>query len=243
MPIQYRCPECDTVLSISRRMAGTVAPCPRCGVEAVVPEADSFEAPSSGIAEPVVTARESAAPSPQPRVPVSAALSTVKAPADEPPAAKAEPQPNGASAGGFSLRKRSLGAEEEMDLTPMVDMTFLLLIFFMITASFQIQKSLEMPNPGNDKKGAAQAVTLDSLEDKSVMVSVDERNRVFVEDRPVADVSQLANVLSRTIRTTRKNELLITADEQAYHETVVRVIDAAQEAGAQKIRMLGSSRR
>lgn len=238
MPIQYRCPECDTVLSISRRKAGTVAACPRCGVEAVVPEADSVEAITAAIGEPVGIARESASPAPEPGVPAPTAL-----PPGEPPAAKAKPQPTGVTAGGFSLRKRSLGAEEEMDLTPMVDMTFLLLIFFMITASFQIQKSLEMPNPGNDKKGAAQAVTLDSLEDKSVMVSVDDRNRVFVEDRPVADLAQLANVLGRTIRTTRKNELLITADEQAYHETVVRVIDAAQEAGAQKIRMLGSGRR
>ena len=40
---------------------------------------------------------------------------------------------------------RSKRPEEEMDMTPMVDVTFLLLIFFMVTAAFSLQKSIEMP--------------------------------------------------------------------------------------------------
>ena len=46
------------------------------------------------------------------------------------------------------------GDDEEMDLTPMVDVTFLLLVFFMITASFSIQKTLEVPPPNPDQQEA-----------------------------------------------------------------------------------------
>ncbi len=48
------------------------------------------------------------------------------------------------------LPPRKKRKEDELDMTPMVDVTFLLLIFFMVTASFSLQKSLEMPRQQSD---------------------------------------------------------------------------------------------
>jgi biopolymer transport protein ExbD len=126
------------------------------------------------------------------------------------------------------------GADEEMDLTPMVDVTFLLLIFFMITASFSIQKSLEVPAPDPEEKGASTAITnLEEFEEESIMVEIDARNLVMVDEQVVSDLKLLPKVL----KSARKPEILITAHEDSLHEVVVRVIDAANEIGLQKIRV------
>ena len=55
-------------------------------------------------------------------------------------------------------------ADNEMDMTPMVDVTFLLLIFFMVTAAFSLQKSIEVPPP-DQQESAQQARTIEELEE------------------------------------------------------------------------------
>ncbi len=127
---------------------------------------------------------------------------------------------------------------EELDLTPMVDVTFLLLIFFMITASFSLQKSMEIPAPDPDKEGLSQTPqTLDDLEDTSIIVEIDARNIVIVEDEPLRDIRDLVPRLEDLIRNEQKNEIVVTPDSAALHETVVTVLDAANEAGMQRIRL------
>lgn len=139
--------------------------------------------------------------------------------------------------GGFSFGRRKLDTEE-MDLTPMVDMTFLLLIFFMITASFSLQKSIEVPPPSPEQKGAAQTVhSLDELENNSVIVRIDDKNAIFVDDEQVVDRAKLAQALRSTMRTTNRQEVVVSASDSAFHETVIAVIDAANEVGMQKIRL------
>jgi len=126
------------------------------------------------------------------------------------------------------------GEDEEMDLTPMVDVTFLLLIFFMITASFSIQKSLEVPPPEPEEKGQSTAIqNLEEFEEESIMVEIDARNLVMVDEQIVSDLNQLPKVL----KSARKPEILIMAHEDCLHEVVVRVIDASNEIGLQKIRV------
>ena len=126
------------------------------------------------------------------------------------------------------------GKDGEMDLTPMVDVTFLLLIFFMITASFSIQKSLEVPAPDPEEEGASTAIqNFEDFEKESIMVEIDARNLVMVDETIVGDLTQLPKVL----KAARKPEILIMAHENCLHEVVVRVIDAANEIGLQKIRI------
>ena len=123
--------------------------------------------------------------------------------------------------------------DEEMDLTPMVDVTFLLLIFFMITASFSIQKTLEVPPPNPDEKGASQSQTIKDIEEQSVLVYIDSRNVISVDDEPLSDPGRLADIM----RSKRMSEVLITAHENSMHDMLVKVIDAANEIGMQKIRV------
>lgn len=134
--------------------------------------------------------------------------------------------------------RRHKNLDDEMDLTPMVDVTFQLLIFFMVSASFSLQKSIEVPTPDPDQKGASQQVqTLDDLQGTSIIVKIDSSNTVFIDDEPIADLLRLADTLRDKMRREQKTELLVTADNQSLHRTIIAVIDAANEVGMQKIRM------
>ena len=135
----------------------------------------------------------------------------------------------------FTIRKAKAEAEE-MDLTPMVDVTFLLLIFFMITASFSLQKAIQTPAPDPSEKGAAAKPTMEELQQDSVIVFVDEENTIYVDDEPLSDPSDIEPKLRDKIGSEQKTELVLEANPLALHESIVMVIDAAKEVGMQRIR-------
>ncbi len=141
----------------------------------------------------------------------------------------------------FAIRKAETEFDD-MDLTPMVDVTFLLLVFFMITASFSLQKTIQIPAPDPDKQGAAQSETmLEELLDESIQVDINEENVIFIDDEPLSDVNDLVSMLSEKMIADGKSELIVTAHAVSLHENVIRVIDAAKEVGMQKIRLATTS--
>lgn len=237
MPIHYRCPSCDQLLSITTRKAGHEVPCPQCGALTVVPLEDSAGV-SSAAEEPPdreslpeeVLAQEPAVPAKPVDQPAAVHLATSHEESFSNDLADED-------AGGFQLRrnKPELG---ELDLTSMVDVTFLLLIFFMVTASFSLQKTIEIPAPKQDQKGAAQSLTIEELQSNTIFVKIDERNGIFVDDVPAGDPSKLTDILTQARLTTLRTEVAIDAHPEALHETVVLVIDAATAAGMQKVRIV-----
>jgi biopolymer transport protein ExbD len=127
---------------------------------------------------------------------------------------------------------------EEMDLTPMVDMTFLLLIFFMITASFSLHKTIQVPVPDANAQGEIQAEPQeDDLLSRSVRVEIDSDSVIHVDDEVVADRSRLADTIREKSLIDQRNELILFPNPKARHEIVVAVVDAAFAAGMQSIRV------
>lgn len=134
---------------------------------------------------------------------------------------------------GF-MAGRSSPQSDEMDLTPMVDVTFLLLIFFMITASFTMQKCFDVP-PAKTKDGAA-AATIEPPETGAVKVEVDKDNIMYVEGRKAATYEEVLALL----KTEKSNaagitDLELVVDPDSFHEMRVIVIDAATQAGFQRV--------
>lgn len=127
---------------------------------------------------------------------------------------------------------------DELDLIPMVDCVFLLLVFYMITASYALQKTIEMGKPAAEKKGAMASVqTIDDTAQSSVIVQIDARNRISVDDVPLDSVAGLPDRLRAKMNGEQKNELVIEADPRALHETIVAVVDAAHDLQFQHVRM------
>jgi len=151
---------------------------------------------------------------------------------------------NLANLGDTPERSRESSAEDDMDLTPMVDVTFLLLIFFMITAAFALQKALEVPPVADDK--AASTQTVEDLEADSVVVRIDADN-IFWIGAPKWDEEQKAPSIQdmliklREARDSLKGKsakLLVQANGDSRHEFVVAALDAGSGVGMEEIRLM-----
>jgi biopolymer transport protein ExbD len=135
--------------------------------------------------------------------------------------------------------------DDELDMTPMVDVVFLLLIFFMVTAAFAQQKALEIP-PTRDNE-AAQSRTLDEFSEDTIIVRVDGDNIFWVscpawsEERE----SPSAHDMLITLREARQpggagapaapTTLLVLASEDATYEKVVAALDAGSDVGMEQV--------
>lgn len=209
--IRFRCEQCGKKLKAEPAQAGARFKCSRCGTEGVVPRWKEEVAPGEQAA---------AAPAAAPKRP------DFMRPDDrEPPVT-------------FGAPRRD---ESELDMTPMVDVTFLLLIFFMITAAFSLQKSLEVPKPNVDPEAVSQSPTLEELEedDDFIIVHIDHENVIWVNDFEAPTRQELLSRL-REIRESGPKlpqNLLVTAHGDCRHETVVMVLDVGNSLGIENIRL------
>jgi biopolymer transport protein ExbD len=148
----------------------------------------------------------------------------------------------------FQTAYRS-SAEAELDMTPMCDVTFLLLIFFMVTAAFALQKSFEVPAP-DESDPSTEARTLEDLEDdpRFVIVRIDRFNTFHVataawEDEREAPSEQdlliaLRDAADATVDGQSPTDLLVAADGECGHGRVVTALDAGVAVGMEKVQFI-----
>jgi biopolymer transport protein ExbD len=138
---------------------------------------------------------------------------------------------------------------DEMDMTPMVDVTFLLLIFFMVTAAFSLQKSFEVPTPDQEQP-SAQVKTLQDFEDDPnfVVVRVDQFNTYHVsaahwdEEREAPSEQDLLVSLGDARQGDGRGhvptQLLVIAHGDSLHEKVVTALDAGTAVGMEDVKLI-----
>ena len=141
---------------------------------------------------------------------------------------------------GDLISRRKLSTPEEVDMTPMIDVTFLLLIFFMVTAAFSLQRSLEIPPPDSEAK-SADPVALNAQESHSVIVRITKNNTIWVEDREISSRQELLAVLRDMMSPQEPippvTTMLVLADGYARHETTVMVLDAGNAVSMKDIQL------
>lgn len=123
-------------------------------------------------------------------------------------------------------KRRQSGDETEVNLTPMLDVVFILLIFFIVTASFIKESGVEVVRPD--------AVTAERKERANILIAISRANQVWIQRRQV-DVRAVRATIERLLAENPQGSVVIQADEGSENGLFVKVMDAAREAGAESI--------
>ena len=127
--------------------------------------------------------------------------------------------------------------DDGLDMTPMVDVTFLLLIFFMVTAAFSLQMSLEIPPPDPDEAAEMQQQEEINTDD-SIIIQISKDNTLWVDDREAPSEQDLLIKLREALQGDhRPSTLIVMADRECRHEVVVQALDAGNAEGMEDIRL------
>ncbi len=231
MSIRFRCPKCKTIRSFHRRLLGREIRCPDCDATIVLPTAEQVEAAEQKKAAEKSESKVSKAPptpTPQPRrsAPKPATVPLTDEDHDddddEAPAVQRRQMPH-----------------DHIDMTPMVDITFLLLIFFMSTANFTLQKSMEVPVKKSDQASTNAVPEPQDVSD-SVTVQIDEFNayKVLMGDGTERDAPSKQDLIialdearEMAVNVDKPEKLVVDAHRDCIHAAVISALDAGRDQG------------
>jgi len=125
----------------------------------------------------------------------------------------------------MAFRSRKHRKEVHLNVTSLVDVLFLLLIFFMLTGTFKRAGELQLQLPDSSSSSPAEGT-----EAATVEVVITDDGRLFVDDEPV-EFSQVKAHLEAILRKDPQSRVMIKAETDVHHGDVVRLLDIVREAG------------
>ncbi|MBD3380472.1 MAG: hypothetical protein GF408_08445 [Candidatus Omnitrophica bacterium] len=124
----------------------------------------------------------------------------------------------------MKFKRKTFLEKGRLDIAPLIDVVFLLLIFFMLTSSFIFQPGIRVNLP--------KAVTSEVLHREVMVVTVTEDNTVFIDERPVEGEELLSRI---TAAGKSSQPLLIKADQQADLGKVIEIWDLCRQVDIKQI--------
>jgi biopolymer transport protein ExbD len=119
------------------------------------------------------------------------------------------------------LDNRSPDEEEGINLTPMLDVVFIMLIFFIVTASFIKEAGIEVRRP--------EATTAVNKKNANIIVAISSSNEIWM-DRKRIKPQGVRGQIERMHAENPEGSVIIQADKDSYSETLMLVMGAAREA-------------
>ncbi len=116
---------------------------------------------------------------------------------------------------------------DEVNLTPMLDVVFIMLIFFIVTASFVKESGIDVSRPDSQQQQQ-------ETNKRSILISITSSNEVWIQKRRV-DVRAVRANIERLLAERPESGVVIQAAESAENGTFVRVLDQARMAGAANV--------
>ncbi|MDE0177250.1 MAG: biopolymer transporter ExbD [Gammaproteobacteria bacterium] len=120
-------------------------------------------------------------------------------------------------------RRRERSREDRVNLTPMLDVVFIMLIFFIVTATFVKEVGLDVNQPENEP------VTVDP-EKKAIVVHVTSTDRIIIAGQDV-DVRSVRANIERMHAESPEAPVVIRPHPDSRTDTMVRILDSARRAG------------
>ena len=130
-------------------------------------------------------------------------------------------------------KKHTSGDDEaQVDMTPMLDIVFIMLIFFIVTTSFVKEKGLDVNRPENKNQS--------NNPSKSLSIRIDEMGTIIMNGREV-DIRRVIANIQTYLAENPTDSASIQAHENTEHGVVVEVMNQAKEAGINKVSVLVKS--
>ena len=124
---------------------------------------------------------------------------------------------------------QAVAEEEEINITPMLDVVFILLIFFIVTANFIKEPGLEVNRPDSE--------TAEPTENAAILIAVGNAGEIYMDGRRIDKRQVKANVV-RLLAENPQGSVVIQADEKATADTIMAVMDGAREAGVYNLSLI-----
>ena len=126
------------------------------------------------------------------------------------------------------MRRRRLQEQDdtEVNLTPMLDVVFIMLIFFIVTASFVKESGIDVSRPD--------AATAERKERGNILVAISESGQIWIDKRHV-DIRAVRANIERMAAENPQGGVVIQADENSKNGILVQVMDAARLAGVEQV--------
>ena len=127
--------------------------------------------------------------------------------------------------------RRKNRAALELNIAPLIDMVFILLIFFLVTTSFVKETGISVNRPV--------ASTAISKAKASILIGVDQEDRVFMDHREI-DVRAVRANVERALAETPEAAVIVVADRASRTGIAIKVMDGCRMAGAKNVSLAAS---
>lgn len=120
--------------------------------------------------------------------------------------------------------------EIDLNLTPLIDVVFLLLIFFMVSTTFEKTSKLKIDLPEASNKATQQ-------ENKKIVIGIDVKGRYYINERQLVN-TQLKTLKLALLKISGNNKdipIVLRADAKTPHQAVVTAMDAASQVGLTRL--------
>jgi len=124
------------------------------------------------------------------------------------------------------LNKDIAEEESNIDITPMLDVVFIMLIFFIVTATFIKESGIDVNRPD-----AATAVKKSKA---NILIAINDKNEIWIDRRQV-DIRSVRPNIERLHAENPQGSVVIQADKKSYTETLIKVMDASRSAGVYNV--------
>ncbi|ABM62022.1 ExbD/TolR family protein [Halorhodospira halophila] len=130
----------------------------------------------------------------------------------------------------MNLRRRQRRDEPELNLTPLIDVVFLLLIFFMVTTTFVDQVGLDITLPEAEQE-------TEEAQPQLLEIGISAEGEYFVDGNPLVnrEMNTLVRALEEALEAGEVAGIVVRADADAPHRAVVRALDGAGRVGIDRV--------
>ena len=130
----------------------------------------------------------------------------------------------------MNLRPNREKEQLDVNITPLIDVVFLLLIFFMVSTTFDRQAQLKVKLP-------EASATAEQQQTESIFLAIDAKGQYYINDKQLVNttIKTLKQALVKTMNENKEIAVILKADANTPHQAVVTAMDAAAQVGLTRL--------